>query len=380
MVVNIDESGSQSQAGGVDYVIALRWFDVPDLVDFAILNAYISSNPGSARAIDDIGIFEDSRSRLRETIHRNSDEKSDRCDHFRKFFLATDHVTEMIMKVSFRVHPTTYGFDVKRIKKLKSKDCLMERKVLNEKQFEGRSAIVTGGTRGIGKAIVLELARHGANVAFNFSKSADEADALKKDIESLGAKVYSAQCDVANTSAAAEFVNHVKETFGTVDFLVNNAGITRDQLILRMKEEDWDSVIDTNLKGAWNFSKAAVRPMMRNENGGSILNISSISGVVGMLGQSNYSASKAGMIGLTKSLAKEIASRKITVNALALGLIETDMASEMNDEYREKILAQIPLGRLGTVREVAELACFMLSPSAAYISGQVIQADGGLAM
>ncbi len=159
-----------------------------------------------------------------------------------------------------------------------------------------------------------------------------------------GVKAYAAQCDVANTEAAAEFVGQVKEVFGSVDYLVNNAGITRDQLILRMKEEDWDAVIDTNLKGAWNFSKAAVRPMMRNENGGSILNISSISGVVGMLGQSNYSASKAGMIGLTKSLAKEIASRKITVNALALGLIETDMASEMNDEYREKILASIPLG------------------------------------
>ena len=251
---------------------------------------------------------------------------------------------------------------------------------MTEKQFTGRSAIVTGGTRGIGKAIVLELARRGANVAFNYSKSADEAEKLKAEVEKLGVKAIAAQCDVASTEAAAAFVGQVKEAFGTVDYLVNNAGITRDQLILRMKEEDWDSVIDTNLKGAWNFSKAAVRPMMRNENGGSILNISSISGVVGMLGQSNYSASKAGMIGLTKSLAKEIASRKITVNALALGLIETDMASEMNDEYREKILAQIPLGRLGTPTEVAEIACFMLSPSAAYITGQVIQADGGLAM
>ena len=145
-----------------------------------------------------------------------------------------------------------------------------------------------------------------------------------------------------------------------------------------MKEDDWDAVIDTNLKGAWNFSKAAIRPMMRS--GGSILNISSISGVVGMLGQSNYSASKAGMIGLTKSLAKEVASRKITVNALALGLVETDMASEMNEDYRDKILAQIPLGRLGDTQEVAEIACFLLSDSARYITGQVIQADGGIAM
>jgi 3-oxoacyl-[acyl-carrier protein] reductase len=251
---------------------------------------------------------------------------------------------------------------------------------MSEKQFEGRSAIVTGGTRGIGKAIALELARRGANVAFNYSKTADEADKLRSEIGALGVKALAAQCDVASTEAAAEFVGQVKEAFGTVDFLINNAGITRDQLIMRMKEEDWDAVIDTNLKGAWNFSKAVLRPMMKNENGGSILNISSISGVVGMLGQSNYSASKAGMIGLTKALAKEVASRKITVNALALGLIETEMAAEMNAEYREKYLTMIPLGRLGTTGEVSEIACFMLSPAARYITGQVIQADGGLAM
>ncbi len=251
---------------------------------------------------------------------------------------------------------------------------------MSEKQFEGKSAIVTGATRGIGKAIATELARRGANIAFNYSKSADEADKLKGELEALGVKAHAAQCDVADTAAAGEFVAQVKEAFGTVDFLINNAGITRDQLILRMKEEDWDSVIDTNLKGAWNFSKHVLRPMMRNENGGSILNITSISGVVGMLGQSNYSASKAGMIGLTKSLAKEVATKKITVNALALGLVETDMAAEMNAEYREKFLSMVPLGRLGNVQEVAEIACFMLSPSAAYITGQVIQADGGLAM
>ncbi len=251
---------------------------------------------------------------------------------------------------------------------------------MSEKQFEGRSAIVTGATRGIGKAIALELAGQGCNVAFNYSKSAEEAAKLKAGIEALGVKSFAAQCDVANTEAAAEFVKQVTAEFGTVDYLVNNAGITRDQLILRMKEDDWDAVIDTNLKGAWNFSKAVLRPMMKNESGGSILNISSISGVVGMLGQSNYSASKAGMIGLTKSLAKEIASRKITVNALALGLIETEMAAEMNAEYRDKIVEQIPLKRLGNVKEVAEIACFLLSGSAAYITGQVVQADGGLAM
>ena len=252
--------------------------------------------------------------------------------------------------------------------------------LMSEKQFAGKSAIVTGGTRGIGKAIALELARRGANVAFNYSKSAEEAEKLKAEIEAMGVKAFAAQCDVANTEAAAEFVKNSIEALGGIDYLVNNAGITRDTLIMRMKEEDWDAVVDTNLKGAWNFSKAVLRPMMKNENGGSILNISSISGVVGMLGQSNYSASKAGMIGLTKSLAKEVASRNITVNALAPGLIETEMASEMNADYREKILAQIPLGRLGGVQELAEVACFMLSDSARYITGQVIQPDGGLAM
>jgi 3-oxoacyl-[acyl-carrier protein] reductase len=251
---------------------------------------------------------------------------------------------------------------------------------VNTYELNGRSAIVTGGTRGIGKAIVLQLARSGCSVAFNYSRSVDEAEALKTEVAALGTKAFAAQCDVANTEASAEFVKQAVAELGSVDFLVNNAGITRDQLIMRMKEEDWDVVIDTNLKGAWNFSKAVLRPMMKNENGGSIVNISSISGVVGMLGQSNYSASKAGMIGLTKALAKEVASRNITVNALALGLVETEMASEMNAEYREKIISQIPLGRLGNVNEAAEIVCFMLSDAARYITGQVIQADGGLAM
>lgn len=256
----------------------------------------------------------------------------------------------------------------------------LEKTFMSEKQFSGKSAIVTGGTRGIGKAIALELAKRGCNVAFNYARSVEEAEKLSAELTALGVKAFALQCDVANTESSADFVKQTVAEFGTVDFLINNAGITRDGLIMRMKEDDWDAVIDTNLKGAWNFSKAVLRPMMKNENGGSILNVSSISGVVGMLGQSNYSASKAGMIGLTKSMAKEIASRKITVNALALGLIETEMASEMNAEYREKILSQIPLGRLGNVQEVAEIACFLLSDSAKYITGQVIQPDGGLAM
>jgi 3-oxoacyl-[acyl-carrier protein] reductase len=251
---------------------------------------------------------------------------------------------------------------------------------MSEKQFSGKAAIVTGATRGIGKAVALKLAKLGANVAFNYSKSADEAEKLKAEIEALGVKCFAAQCDVANTEASAEFCKRAKEELGTIDFLINNAGITRDTLILRMKEDDWDAVIDTNLKGAWNFSKGVLRFMMKNESGGTILNISSISGVVGMQGQSNYSASKAGMIGLTKALAKEVASRKITVNALALGLIETDMSGQLSDEYQTKLLEMIPLGRLGNVQEVAEIVCFMLSDAARYITGQVIQADGGLAM
>ena len=246
-------------------------------------------------------------------------------------------------------------------------------------EFERRVAVVTGGSRGIGRAIVKELASRGAIVAFSFTKNAEMADELVAELKSGGSRATAFQADVTDFAAAEAMIKAVKNELGSVDYLVNNAGITRDKLIMMMSQEDWDAVIDTNLKGVFNVTKPAVSLMVRQRRG-SILNIASISGVVGMAGQTNYSASKAGLIGFTKALAKEVGRRSITVNALALGLIETDMTSAMPDDYKQKMLDQIPLGRYGTVEEVARVASFLLSDDARYITGQVIQADGGLAM
>jgi 3-oxoacyl-[acyl-carrier protein] reductase len=246
-------------------------------------------------------------------------------------------------------------------------------------EFDGRVAIVTGGSRGIGRAIVKELVWRGANVAFSFTKNRETADNLVAELQRSDRKVVAYQADVTDFAAAEAMVKAIKGELGSVDYLVNNAGITRDKLIMMMSQEDWDAVIDTNLKGVFNVTKQAVSVMVRQRRG-AILNIASISGVVGMAGQTNYSASKAGLIGFTKALAKEVGRRNITVNALALGLIETDMTASLPEEYKQKMLEQIPLGRYGSVEEVAKVAAFLLSDDARYITGQVIQADGGLAM
>ena len=244
--------------------------------------------------------------------------------------------------------------------------------------FKGKTAIVTGGTRGIGRAISLELGRLDCNVAFIYVQNNDLAESLLKEFQKRShVKACGYRCDVRNFEKVREMVEEVRKSFGRIDFLVNNAGVLRDNPLYKMEEGMWNEVVETNLKGVYNFSRATITLMMKKEEG-RILNITSVSGIHGRPGQTNYSASKAGIIGFTKALAKEVANFNITVNAIAPGFIETDMLEAMPEEKRDTLLSTIPMHRFGRAEEVAKLASFLLSDEADYITGQVIPIDGGL--
>ena len=246
--------------------------------------------------------------------------------------------------------------------------------------LEGKVAIVTGASRGIGAVIATELAAQGAKVAINYNQSAAAAEEVVATIKANGGEAIAFQADVSDFAAATALVAATKEAFGQIDILVNNAGTTRDTLLMRMNEDDWDTVIDTNLKSVFNCCKAVMRPMIRGRRGGRIINISSVVGLMGQAGQANYAASKAGLIGFTKSIAKEMGSRAVTVNAIAPGFFKTALTEVLGDEVAEKSLEFIPIGRWGELQEVAHLVTFLASDKAAYITGEVIRVDGGLAM
>lgn len=243
----------------------------------------------------------------------------------------------------------------------------------------GKVALVTGGSRGIGRSIALKLAENGADVAINYAGNTAAAEEVKAAIEQMGRKALLIQCSVADTDGVQAMVNQVVKELGRLDILVNNAGITRDGLLMRMKEADWDDVMNTNLKGVYNCSKAVMRTMMKQKSG-RIVNMASVVGEMGNAGQANYAAAKAGVIGFTKSLAKEVASRGITVNAIAPGFIATDMTRVLSDDQKAEMARTIPLGRAGQPEDVANAVLFLASEGAAYITGQVLNVDGGMVM
>ncbi len=240
-------------------------------------------------------------------------------------------------------------------------------------------AVVTGASRGIGRAIALELAKQGAKVVVNYSGSEERALLVVGEIKAAGGEAIAVQANVADADSVAQLMNTTLETFGSIDILVNNAGITRDNLLMRMKEDEWDDVMNTNLKGVFLCTKAVSRQMMKQRQG-RIINISSIVGVAGNAGQANYVAAKAGVIGLTKTTAKELASRNILVNAIAPGFITTDMTDELPTELKEGMLAQIPLAKLGQPEDIAKAVAFFASDAASYITGQTLHIDGGMVM
>ena len=245
--------------------------------------------------------------------------------------------------------------------------------------LQGKCALVTGGSRGIGRAVCLELARQGARVAVNYAGNAAAVEETVSACVALGAEAFALRADVADAAACETMVKEVLSRFGRLDILVNNAGVTRDGLMPMMKEADWDAVLDTNLKGAFHCMKAVYRPMMKQKYG-RVVNLSSIVGLRGNAGQANYAASKAGLIGLTKSMAKELAARNVTVNAVAPGFIDTDMTAALPEKAREAMLTAIPMGRLGQAEDVAKAVAFFAGDDATYITGQVLCVDGGMAV